>query len=313
MPHVSRRQMIQGTTAAMAAGTLGGLPVASAAATEPSTSRAMNAAHPHGPYRFAAKIGMVQGDSLTAKFALLRDLGYDGVELDSPAAYTLEDVRAAQRETGLPIHGVVDSVHWQTRLSDPGEDVRERAITALEGAIRDAHAYGGSSVLLVPGRVANADNENHDHVWHRSIAGIRRVLPLAAQLGVFILIENVWNGFGYTHDGPPGQDARRLAAYLDEINSPWVGAYLDLGNHQKYADVPGWVRTLGRRVVKLDVKDWGVDAGWAKIGDGDVPWPAVRAALNDIGFTGWATAEVAGGGRERLADVLDRMRRVLLG
>ncbi|MGI9014788.1 MAG: sugar phosphate isomerase/epimerase family protein, partial [Phycisphaerales bacterium] len=263
---------------------------------------------------FSLKWGMVDlGPDATVldKFKLLKELGYDGIELDSPNGPPINEVIAASREVELPVHGVVDSVHWQTRLSDPDETVRNSAVAALKTAVQDAHAYGGSSVLLVPGRVADAAHENVEQVWERSIAGINSVLPTAAKLGVHILIENVWNGFLYTHDGPADQSADELARYIDAINSPWIGSYFDIGNHQKYGKPAEWIRTLGKRIVKLDVKDWGIHAGWAKIGDGDVDWKAVARALDEISYTGWATAEVAGGNRDRLAEILERMHTVL--
>jgi hexulose-6-phosphate isomerase len=61
------------------------------------------------------------------------------------------------------------------------------------------------------------------------------------------------------------------------------------------------------------VKDWGVQANWAKIGGGDVDWPDVRKALAENRFTGWATAEVGGGDRARCAEILANMRTHLLG
>ncbi len=264
------------------------------------------------PLRFAVKYSMVKTDQpMLEDFRMLRRLGYDGVELDSPNGYARDDVLRARDESGLPIHGVVDSIHWQIRLSDPDPDVRRRGREGLETAIRDAHAYGGSSVLLVPGAVRDPERENAEQVYERSIVEIRAVLPLAAELGIRILIENVWNRFLYDHDGSSDQTAHRFAQYLDEIGSPWVGAYFDLGNHCKYGKVEDWVRTLGPRIVKLDVKDWGKKAGWVKIGEGDVDWPAVRSALRDIGFTGWCTAEVVGGQEARLRDIKARMDRVL--
>jgi hexulose-6-phosphate isomerase len=84
----------------------------------------------------------------------------------------------------------------------------------------------------------------------------------------------------------------------------------DIGNHQKYGKPAEWIRTLGRRIVKLDVKDWGVQAGWAKIGEGDIDWADVRRALVEIGYTGWAAAEVGGGGKDRLAEVSRNMDKV---
>jgi len=247
---------------------------------------------------------MIEGDgSVLDKFRMQKELGYDGMELISPSDLKAEDVRRASEETGMPVHGLVDMKHWDIRLSSPDSSVRDQGVTILEQCLRDAKAFGGFSVLLVPGRVAGAD-ENHDHVWKRSIVEIRKVLPLASKLGVHVLIENVWNGFCETPE--------QYRDYIDEIGSPWVGAYFDIGNCRKFGKSEDWVRTLGQRIVKLDCKDWGDTEGFCKIGDGDVNWPAVRQALMGIGYSGWCTAEVDGGGREQLADIAQRMDRVLM-
>ncbi len=294
---------------------LGGA-VAAAALSSPAQARSRTGPPTGGEpqLRFAVKIGMVGGDApLVDKFKLVKAIGFDGIELDSPNGLDRAEVLRARDESGLPIHGVVDSIHWNKRLSAPDAAVRAEGVRGLETALRDAKAYGGSSVLLVPGRVADAEKENQQHVWDRSIEGIRAVLPLAAELGIRILIENVWNGFCYVHDGPADQSADELARYLDAIGSPWVGAYFDIGNHRKYGVPEEWIRKLGPRIVKCDVKDWGRENGWAKIGDGDVDWAAVRKALGEIGFHGWATAEVGGGGEERLREIKRRMDATLRG
>ena len=251
----------------------------------------------------SVKWGMInEGESVLEKFQLNKELGYDGMELISPSNLNLEEVLAASRETGLPVHGLVNQKHWGVRLSSPDASQRDQGKKFLEQCLRDAHAFGGDSVLLVPGRVAGPQ-ETHDDVWHRSIVEIRKTLPLASRLGVRILIENVWNGFCETPE--------QLKDYLDEINSPWVGAYFDIGNVQKFSPPETWIPVLGNRIVKLDVKDWGKKNGFCKIGDGDVDWAAVQQALADIQFTGWCTAEVGGGKRERLADIATRMDRCL--
>ena len=294
---MNRRNFI--ATGALATAAIGaGVPLRSARGAHHETKRIYK----------AIKFGMFRHEgSMEEKFAILKDIGYDGVELDSPGGQNKEEALAASQATGLPIHGVVDSIHWGTRLSDPNPEKRQASLEGLLTAIRESHQVGGSSVLLVPGSVTNAENENHYQVWQRSIEGIRAALPLATKLGIHILIENVWNRFLYEHDGAPDQTAGMLAGYIDEIGSPWVGSYFDIGNHRKYGKPEEWIRTLGRRIVKLDVKDWGVDGGWAKIGEGDVDWAEVRAALHEIGFSGWATAEVGGGGVDRMRDIKARM------
>ena len=253
----------------------------------------------------AVKWGMIEGaPTVLDHFKICKDLGYDGMELISPADFSAREVRQASDATGMPVHGLVDMKHWDIRLSSPDANVREEGVAILRQAILDCHAFGGFSVLLVPGRV-NGDDESHDHVWKRSIEGIRQVLPLASKLGVRVLIETVWNGFCETPE--------QFRDYLDEIANPWVGAYFDIGNVVKFSPSQNWIRTLGPRIVKLDVKDWSTTQGFeAKIGEGDVNWPAVRQALRDIGFSGWCTAEVAGGDRAWLADVAKRMDQTLL-
>lgn len=258
------------------------------------------------------KCGMAkEGASLHEKFALLQELGYDGVELDSPGGQDKEEALAASRALRFPIHGVVDSIHWGTRLSDPSAEVRAQGLAGLQTAIRESRIVGGTSVLLVPGVVDK--NTTQKQAWDRSLEQVQQALPLAAQLGIHILIENVWNGMFYDPKGSDSQSADQLAHYLDEANSPWFGSYFDIGNHQRFAKPAEWIRTLGKRIVKMDVKDWGKTAGFSKIGAGDVDWPEVRKAIAEINFSGWMTAEVGGGDRARCAEILANMRTHVLG
>ncbi len=232
------------------------------------------------------------------QLAEVKALGFDGIEGSSPGIDDVAAYRAKAEAAGLPIHGVVCQGHWNDRLSSPDPAIREKGRQNLEQAIRDARALGGSSVLLVPGKVTG-DDETHDHVWQRSVAEIRKALPVASWEGIHILIETVWNGFCY--------DPKQLADYIDEIDSPWVKVYFDIGNMQKYAPAEDWIRVLGRRVVKLDVKDWGVEPGFCPLGDGDVDWAAVRVALAEIGFTGWCTREGSDGGLDATAKLMDEL------
>ena len=165
-------------------------------------------------------------------------------------------------------------------------------------------------MLLVPAVV----NKQVSYVdaYRRSQEEIRTVLPLAAELEVTIAIENVWNNFLLS----PIEAAR----YLDELESPWVGWHFDVGNVVNYGWPEQWIRTLGRRIVKLDVKEFsrakrdaeGLWKGFqVELLEGDCDWPMVGAALREIGYKGWATAEIPGGGAERLTDIAARMDRIL--
>jgi len=253
----------------------------------------------------AVKATMIRGDMpLLDKFMLSQDAGFDGISLMAPGRFDLKEAIRAQDRTGLRIHNVNDAVHWQIRLSDPDPSVRARALEAMKDALKFASDCGASSILLVNGKVTDPEKENHEQVRARSIAQIRKAIPLAAKLGVRILCENVGNGFC--------PDADQWAAYLDSIASPWVGAFFDIGNHHGYGGAHHWIRALGQRIVKIDVKDRNLDIDKnCNLFDGHVDWTKVRKELNALNFTGWATAEVKGGDKTRLREVAERMDKAL--
>lgn len=261
-------------------------------------------------YKKAVKWGMVQGDgSIKDKFKMLKELGFDGVELDSPSNLDRDEVLRARDETGLPVHGVVDSVHWKDTLSHSDPAVRARGLEGLKTALRDSKYYGGTTVLLVPA-VVNKEVSYAD-AYARSQAEIKKALPLAEELGIKIGLENVWNNFLVS----PLEAAR----YIDELNSPLVGAYFDVGNVLRYGWPEHWITALGKRIFKLDIKEYsrkrqdaeGLRKGFdVELLEGDCDWPAVMAAMRQIGYTGWGTAEIPGGGRDRMQAIAERMDKI---
>ncbi|MCD6338004.1 MAG: sugar phosphate isomerase/epimerase [Verrucomicrobia bacterium] len=283
------------------------------ARSEAAPAAGLNRLPPGKPVIFKAVQWSMIGEKLSIedKFKLVRDLGFDGVEVDSPFGQDLKRLQEAAHAAGVQIHGVVDPTHWNFRLSDPDPKIRERALQDLLKSIRCAHALGGWAVLLVPGHGKDGTQEE---VAERSLAQIQKALPLAARLGVQILVENVWNNFCYVHNGPGDQKADKLAAFIDRAHSPWVGSYFDIGNHRRYAVPSQWVRTLGLRIRKLHAKDYNHKTRkWADIGEGTVDWDQVRNELARLNYHGWATAEVGGGDRKRLATIKRQMDAVFGG
>lgn len=252
------------------------------------------------------KEGMVRMPGTVAeKFAAVKQAGFDGIELSAPG-FDVEEVRRAIDSTGLPVDGSVCAGHWDIRHTSPDPQQRKQALETLKQALRDTHAVGGATVLLVVGH--GKDGEEAELI-DRSIANIAQAIPLAAELGTIIAIENVWNHFLYDHEGGSDQTADKLVAYVDAFQSPWVGMQFDIGNHWKYGDPAAWIRTLGKRIVKLDAKGFSraEDRFSKTMTDGDIDWASVREALADIKYAGWAAAEVGGGGPERLAEIAKDM------
>jgi L-ribulose-5-phosphate 3-epimerase len=248
------------------------------------------------------------GETIMDKFQEAKAAGFDGIEVMSHLDRT--EVLKARDATGLTIPSVCGEMHWKYPLSDPDQAVREQGVAALKVSLEDAAAYGADAVLLVPGRVN--ENVRYDECWTRTVDEIKKILPVAIDLKVKIAIENVWNNFIIS--------PMEAASYVDQFKSPYVGFYLDCGNILVYGWPEQWIKILGKRLAKVHIKEFsrkiadkqGRGAGFGvKLQEGDVNWPAVMKALDEIGYSGWTTIEQPGGDSpEGLKDLCDRLRSI---
>jgi L-ribulose-5-phosphate 3-epimerase len=307
----TRRVFLRNLAVGMAAsGVVTTLPFSSAGFMASTLADTPDSAKNAGPWiRKTLKIGMVNvPGSLTDKFKAAKQAGFEGIELNAPGLDPDEANLAAQ-ESGLIIDGTVGGYHWSIRHTDPSPDVRAEAMKNLRLGIERTAAVGADTMLLVPGHGKDGTPEE---VLQRAKEAVRMAIPDAEKHGVRIVIENVWNEFLYDHQGDSNQTADAHAAFVDSFDSPFVGMQFDLGNHHKYGDVAAWTRTLGKRIMKLDIKGFSrAQNQFVMITEGDIDWGSVRKALVDIGFTGWCAAEVGGGGLDHLKEISENMETAL--
>jgi len=249
------------------------------------------------------------GATILEKFQAAKAAGFDGVEPNSHL--DRNEVLKASEATGLKMSSVCGSQHWKSPLSHPEPKIREEGLAALKITLEDAKAYGVDTVLLVPGRVS--ETVSYDDCWNRTTEEIKKIVPFAEKLNVKIAIENVWNNFLLS--------PLEAADYVDQFKNPIVGFYFDCGNILTYGWPEQWIKILGKRIVKVHIKDYsrkiadtqGKSAGFkVKLSEGDVNWPAVMKVLDEVGYRDWATIEMAGGDTpEGLKDLCDRMNKVI--
>src|SRR3954454_57436 len=241
------------------------------------------------------------------RFQIARDAGFEAIECPTtPDQAAAEEILAASRKVQLPAHSVMNSEHWRSPLSSADPAVVEKSMEGMRTSLRNAKLWGADTVLLVPA-VVNPET-SYAQAWERSQRQIRKLIPLAEESKVIIGIEEVWNKFLLS--------PLEFARYVDEFASPWVRAYFDIGNVAISGYAQDWIRTLGKRIVKLHVKDFSFKkrvAEFTPLLEGEIDWRGVHAALADIGYRGTATVELAGGDATYLQEVGRRFERILAG
>lgn len=265
------------------------------------------------------KKALITGRPTAAGLKPLKEAGFDGVETGDWGAKP-DDAKAARAEAekvGMRVHAVLRG--W-VDFNSKDADAVAKSIASVETALRAAAAYGADAVLLVPcrtggmampeawefdiefdsktghlKRVAAGDNakykdyiEAHDWATDSSREAVKKLIPVAEETKVVIALENVWNNLWVKPDV--------FKWFVASFGNPWVKAYLDLGNHVKYAPTEQWVRALGSLLAKCHVKDFklkddGHGGDFVNIRDGSVDWPVVRKALDEVGYSGWMTIE----------------------
>ena len=237
------------------------------------------------------------------QFKLAVDIGFHEMEVRTVDSNDeAVKIKKAADQAGLRIHSVMNQAHWRYPLSSPDPKEVQASMRGMELSLNQAQLYGADAVLLVPAVVRG--DTTYEQAWERSQKKIRELLPLAEKSGVIIAIEEVWNKFLLT--------ARDFVQYIDEFNNPLVRAYVDVGNMVHYGVPQHWIRQTGKRIVKVHLKDYVRQTRqFVNLGEGDIDWDEVRNSLAEVGFTGNATVELRGGDRAYLADISQRVDKLL--
>jgi hexulose-6-phosphate isomerase len=266
------------------------------------------------PVRKGILLGMLPGTlTIAERFALAKECGFESMECGTEHDLRVAgEIKAASEKSGLPVHSVMNRDHWKYPLSSPDASVVARSVQGMETSLGNAKLWGAETVLLVPAVVT--PEVSYKEAWDRSTEQIRKMIPLAEKLKVVIAVEEVWNKFLLS--------PLEFAAYVDQFKSPWVKAYFDVGNMVLYGFPQDWIRTLGKRIVKVHFKDFSFRnnpqikkraADFVNLREGDIDWKAVHKALAEIGYKGDATVELPGGNAEYLKDVSHRVDLILQG
>lgn len=233
---------------------------------------------------------------------LAQNAGFTGIELalDESGEISMDTsrkdliaIRDYSVKLGIKIHSVATGLYWSYSFTSDDKSQREKAHDIAVKQIETAKILGADSVLIIPGHVSVSFAPDlgivpYDIAYKRALADIKNLKSVAEKHEINIGLENVWNNFLLS--------PLEMKKFIDEIDSPYVGAYFDVGNVVVNGHPEHWIKILEKRIKKVHFKDYRIEpgglGGFVDLLSGDVNWPAVIKAFNEIGYDSWVTAEM---------------------
>jgi sugar phosphate isomerase/epimerase len=211
-----------------------------------------------------------------AALEVAKKIGLDGVMVDMGdlkddlplrRPEVQQRYREAARQTGVAVSSIALVLLNQIPLkSDPRA---EQWVADSVDVCKAMHL----KVVLVP-FFGKGDLKGDKAGTDAVVAAFKRVAPKAEKAGVILGVES-W------------LSADQHVEILNRVGSPAVRVYYDMGNSQKAGwDVCKEIRFLGKRICEFHAKDYD-----DLYGKGTMNFPAVRKAMDDIGYRGWMQIE----------------------
>ncbi len=248
--------------------------------------------------------------SLNEILGLCQEAGYQAVELvfaedgrDLDINLSDDGLRQVKKrcaEVGVEISSLAALYADQGNLLSRRREEREKKCRCVARSLQIAQIMEVGAVLLHPGQLTAEGT--YEEAWDNMRDALRQLAKAAEANKAVIAIENVWNKFLLS--------PREARQFIDEVGSPWVGFYLDTANMMAYGHPEHWIRGLGKRIVRVHLKDFKRrEHQFVNLLDGDTDWPVVMRELRQIGYNSTLLHEV-GGDHQTLVGLGERLRRI---
>ena len=223
----------------------------------------------------------IKRDGYEALELALRDDGYFSMETSGAE---IAGIARKASDAGIRITSVCPAMRrGRPDLMSANPAVRKASIATVVEVMRRTKAVGADTMLLVTGSLT--PELFYDDAYRNAARSLRKLAPVAEDMGVRLAVEYVWNKFLLS--------PMELARFLDEVDSPNVGFYFDPGNMAIFGYPEHWVRILARHLMGVHMKDFKREGlRWPPLLEGDVDFPAVMAELRRIGYDGPLVSEV---------------------
>jgi L-ribulose-5-phosphate 3-epimerase len=211
-------------------------------------------------------------------FEVAKEIGLDGVQVDMGRASNQMKLRRpevqreyleASRKSGLEISSIAIA-----EMNNIGLKSEPRAAIWLHDSIAVASALSVKVVLVA--QFFNGDLKGDKVGTDRTVELLKELAPRAEKAGVILGIENYLS-------------AEENMDILQRVGSRAVQVYYDVGNStDKSYDIYKEIRLLKGNICEFHAKDAGF-----MLGAGRVDFAKVRAAIDEIEYSGWIQIEAA--------------------
>jgi hexulose-6-phosphate isomerase len=255
----------------------------------------------------------------------LKHAGYEGIELwlgDRPwfqlttTDAQLRQLRDRITDAGLQVSDVANSLDWKQNVSSRDPAKRDAAFRHIRRQIEAAQIFNCDAILVVAGLVTS--DEPYNEVYNRCVDSLKRLGEDAAAAKVKIGAENCCSEQKFL------LSPREFKTFLSDVNNPWVGIHLDVGNIHDTGFAEQWIEMLGEHITRIHLKDVHTHRGrcgnqsvYTNIFLGDNNWRAIRDAMTKVGYDNWVIAEMEARYQyapdQQIYDTAAAMNRVISG
>lgn len=218
-------------------------------------------------------------------FAEAKRLGFDGVEICIGGNYQehrlwsasgVAEIQKLIADADIEAPALSPGGFTSLTFAHPDESNREEGKAMLKHLIETCPKIG-ADVILVP-FFGDGSIKPEDITAPIFIDGIKEVAEVAEKYEVYLALESTLNA----------ADHLRI---LEQVKSPYVKVYYDTGNATGFGyNAPEEIKQLGGEIIQIHMKDTG-----GNLGEGDVDFPAVSAAIREIKYDRYLVLETPSG------------------
>ncbi len=179
----------------------------------------------------------------------------------------------------------VGPMYFDLNLASTNPAIRAASVQEVVENLRLAADLGARGVTTIAGRRNALFPAPLDQTWDLCGDSMRQCVKVAADVGVTVFLEPIMYSFIST-----GADIRRL---IEEIGSPWLRGMVDTANSHSTEGVEPALEALGPYLGHVQFSD--TVKGQLRhdpVGYGEIDFPAVKTALERVGFSGPCVLEL---------------------